>query len=48
MATKMIFICSTCGAIFDINDSEGMEAHIDANIDHTVSEAYVYDAGELP
>jgi len=47
MATKMIFICS-CGTVFDINDSEGMEAHIDSNTDHTVSEAYVYDAGELP
>jgi len=41
MATKMIFLCS-CGAVFSIDDSEDMEAHIDANIDHTVSEAYVH------
>jgi Fe2+ or Zn2+ uptake regulation protein len=45
MATKMIFVCSTCAAVFDINDTEGMEAHIDANTDHTVSESYVYMGG---
>jgi len=43
MATKMVFVCS-CGVVFDISDSTGMEAHIDANIRHAVSEGYVVAA----
>lgn len=41
MATKMVFVCS-CGQVFDIGDSEGVAAHIDANPTHTASEGLAH------
>jgi len=43
MATKMIFLCS-CGAVFDIGDSEGVENHLDARQDHMIHEATVHQS----
>lgn len=41
MPTKMVFVCS-CGQVFDIGDSEGVTAHIDANPTHTATEGYAH------
>ena len=41
MATKMLFLCS-CGETFDIDNYQGMDAHLEANVAHTVSEEYVH------
>jgi hypothetical protein len=41
MATRMLFICS-CGETFDIDNYAGMDAHLEANPDHTASEEYVH------
>lgn len=43
MATKMLFVCS-CGATFDIGDSEGVETHLDARQDHIIHEATVHQS----
>ncbi len=43
MATKMLFACS-CGATFDIGDSEGVENHLDARQDHVIHEATVHQS----
>lgn len=43
MTTKMLFLCS-CGESFDIDNSTGMDEHLDANVDHTVSEEYVHSS----
>jgi len=43
MATKMIFLCS-CGAVFDIGDSGGVENHLDARQDHMIHEATVHQS----
>ena len=41
MATRMLFLCS-CGETFDIDNYAGMDAHLEANPDHTASEEYVH------
>ena len=41
MTTKMIFICS-CGAMFDIEDATGMEAHINIHTSHSVKESVTH------
>jgi len=41
MTTKMIFVCS-CGAMFDIADATGMEAHINLFPVHTVQESVAH------
>ncbi len=41
MATKMMFNCS-CGALFDIDNATGMEAHIDVHTSHAVAESVVH------
>ncbi|MCP4123741.1 MAG: hypothetical protein GY751_18485 [Bacteroidetes bacterium] len=43
MATKMIFLCS-CGAVFDIGDSEGVQNHLDARQDHMIHESTVHQS----
>ena len=41
MATKMLFLCS-CGASFEIENSEDMNEHLNQNTVHVVTEGYVH------
>ena len=41
MSTKMLFLCS-CGASFEIENSEEMIEHLNQNTAHVVTEGYVH------
>lgn len=43
MSTKTMFVCS-CGALFEIGDSTGMEAHVDIHTSHAVAESVVHES----